>query len=341
MRKAIFIAVSVIVSGAFLWLALRDVPLEAVGRSISEASPLWILVSFGTVGLALWTRGIRFHGLLGGRVTRLTAFYMFCATMFINLLPLRAGEVARVLLATRYGVPVMTTAAAIVVERLIDVLTVLLLLAYSLARLPAAPPAVSNAAILFAIATVVGFAVLLALARFPHIAHNLLVSIEGRVPLARRLHLRQRLEEVLDGLRPLTNWRSAAHVTFWTVVGWFVSLMTIYTLEIAFGIQGTDLWLLAALSLALASFGVAIPVTVAGIGPFQGAVRLAGEVMGISAIAAASLGIVFHAVTVLAYSIFGVISLIALGVSLGDLMRPAEAAKPAANVPLPSEADAV
>jgi hypothetical protein len=84
------------------------------------------------------------------------------------------------------------------------------------------------------------------------------------------------------------------------------------------------LWLLSALSVSMAALGVAIPVTVAGIGPFQGAVRLGGEILGMNAVLAATLGIVFHGVTLLGYAVFGVIGLLGLGMSLGDLMKRAD-----------------
>jgi hypothetical protein len=45
----------------------------------------------------------------------------------------------------------------------------------------------------------------------------------------------------------------------------------------------------------------------------------------LSAILAASLGIVFHGITVLGYATFGGIGLLVLGVSFGDLVKRAEA----------------
>lgn len=330
MRRLILIVVSLLVSGIFLWLALRGVPLEEVAENIRQANLFWIVVSFLSVGGALWTRGVRWSGLIDNRVSVMTGFYIFSVTMLLNQLPLRAGEVVRTLLARRYGVPVVTAAASIVIERLIDVLTVVLLIVYGLTRLPSVPPAVTNTAGLFGVAAVAAFIILILFARFPNVAHNLLIKLENRFAIVARLGLRKRLEEVLDGLRPLTHWRSALHVTFWTIIAWGLSLGTLSTLGLAFDVQGIDMWLMAALSVSMAALGVAIPVTVASIGPFQGAVRLGGEILGMNAIIAASMGIVFHGVTVLGYAVFGVIGLLGLGLSFGDLVKrvdmPGEAA---------------
>ena len=324
MRRVILIVASIVVSGIFLWLALRDVPLADVADNIRQANLFWIVVSFLLVGVSLWSRGVRWSGLVGHRIPVMKAFYLFSITMFVNLLPLRAGEVVRSLLATRYGVPFVTAAASIIIERLIDVVAVVILLAVGLAQLPSVPTAVTNTISVFALLAVVGFAVLIVFARFPQVAHNLLTWIESRVSILQRLGLRKRLEEVLDGLRPLTHLRSAASAILWTVIGWGISFITFYTLELAFGVQESNPWLMSALSITLASFGAAIPVTVASIGPFQGAVRLAGEMVGMNAVLAASLGIVFNGLTVLGYAVFGGIGLITLGVSFGDLLNRAQ-----------------
>jgi uncharacterized membrane protein YbhN (UPF0104 family) len=324
MRRWVLIGISLVVSGVFLWLALRGVPLDEVAANIRQANFFWIVVSFLTIGGALWTRGVRWSGLVGNRVSVTQGFYIFSVAMLFNQLPLRAGEVVRTLLATRYGVPVVTGAASIIIERLIDVLTVVLLIVFGLTRIPTAPPALTNAATFFGVAATVGFIVLILLARFPNLAHNLLIKLENWIPVLARLGLRKRLEEVLDGLRPFTHWRSALHVIFWTIIAWGLSLFTLVTLGWAFDVQGIDLWLLSALSVSMAALGVAIPVTVAGIGPFQGAVRLGGEILGMNAVLAATLGIVFHGVTLLGYAVFGVIGLLGLGMSLSDLMKRAD-----------------
>lgn len=324
MRRLAIVIASLLVSLLFLWLALRDVPLAEVAASIGQADPLWVILSFASIALALWIRAIRWRGLLGFRIPPSRAFAIIAVTFLINQLPLRAGEVARSLLATRSGVPVVTAATSIVVERLLDTLLVVVLLAVGLSQLPDAVPAASQVAALFGAAAVVAFAVLIGFARYPALAHRLLGWLEARAGFIRRLNLRHLLDHMLDGLRPLTHWRSAAHAIVWTLVAWGVSLVTFYTLERALGVEGVSLPLLAALAVSLASFSIAIPISVAAIGPFEGAVRLAGEAVRLNPVVATSLGFLFHGVTIAAYALMGALSLLALGVSLGDVMSAAD-----------------
>ncbi len=331
MRRWIFVAVSIIVSVVFLALALRDVPVSDVIAGIQQADFGWVLVSLVGVAGTLITRAVRWRGLLDNRMPLLQAFHILNIAMLLNLLPLRAGEVARSLLATRSGVPVVTAATSIVVERLIDVVTVVLMIALAVSRLPAVNPVVTQGATLFGALAVVAFVVLVTFARFPQVAHGVLGWLEARIPLLERLQGRKRLDEVLDGLRPLTQVRRAAHALVWTGIAWSISLFTFWALEQALHIDYVDQFAGALLGVSLVSLSLALPVSVASVGPFEGAVRIAGDAVRMTALAGATLGFLFHGISVLGYAIFGVIGLITLGVSLGDVLsQRAGAGTPAA-----------
>jgi uncharacterized membrane protein YbhN (UPF0104 family) len=319
-RRFALLAASLAVSAIFLWLALRDVPLAEVAESIQQANLFWILVSMGVIVLSLYTRAIRWRGLLGNRIPLGRTFFILTVTFLVNQLPFRAGEIARSLLATRSGVPVVTAATSIVVERLLDTVMVVVLLAFGLSRLPDAVPAATQLATLFGIAAIAAFAVLIVFARYPALVHRLIGWLEARVGLLRRIQLGKLADHMLEGLQPLTDWRRAAHAIGWTIIAWAFSLITFYTLELAFEVGPVDLWHMSVLSVTLASFSIAIPVSVAAIGPFEGAVRLAGEALQMDPVLATSLGFVFHGVTIAAYAILGTIGLLVLGVSLGDVM---------------------
>ena len=320
MRRWIIIAVSVIVSAVFLVLALRDVPLGDVIAVIQRAELGWVVLSFIGVAGTLITRAVRWRGLLEDRIPLIQAFHILNITMLLNLLPLRVGELARSLLATRSGVPFVTAATSIVVERLIDVVTVVLMIAVAVSRLPSVSPLVTQGATFFGAMAVISFLVLVTFARFPQSAHSLLEWLEARISLLAKLNARKRVDEVLDGLRPLTQPKRALHALVWTVIAWSISLLTFYAAERALRIEDADLFVGALLGVALVSLSVAVPVSVASVGPFEGAVRVAGDAVGMTPLEGAALGFLFHGISVLGYAIFGVIGLIALGVSLGDVL---------------------
>jgi glycosyltransferase 2 family protein len=323
MRRVIFLIASVVVSAIFLWLALRGIPLADVAQSIRQANPLWIVAALGFITAGLWTRAIRWRGLLGYKVETMQAFHMLNIAMLLNQLPFRAGEVARSLLVTRSGIPLVTAATSILVERLLDTLLVVIWLSIALTQIPDAPAAATQAAVFFGVAAIAAFVVLVVFARYPAIAHRVLAFFENLLPFIKKLNLGRLLDHVLDGIKPLTQWRSALHAIVWTLISWAISLATFYCLALAIGAQG-NLALMTVLSITLASFSIAIPVSVAAIGPFEGAVRLAGEAVGMNRLLSTSLGFLFHGVSILGYIIWGTIGLLALGVSLSDVMKGKE-----------------
>lgn len=320
MRRTLFLIASVLVSAVFLWLALRGVPLDDVVLRLREANFFWVMVSLLCVTIGLWTRAIRWRGLLGQRVTTVQAFHMLNIAMLLNQLPFRAGEVARSLLATRSNVPLMTAATSIIVERLLDTLLVVVWLSIALTQTPQADQSAAQVAALFGVAAVVGFVVLIVFARYPSIPHRILALVENLLPFIKRLKLVRLVDNVLDGIKPLTDWRSAAHAIVWTLISWMFSLFTFYTLTQALGTT-ENAPLMSVLSVTLASFSIAIPVSVASIGPFEGAVRLAGDAVGMSSVLSTSLGFLFHGISILGYAIWGTIGLLTLGVSLSDVLK--------------------
>lgn len=328
MRRTLFLIASVLVSAVFLWLALRDIPHQDIISSIQQAEIGWVVISilFGSVGM--WTRGVRWRGLVNNRIGLVQSFNMFCIAMLLNQLPLRAGEVARSALATRSGVPFFTAATSILVERLLDTLAVVILLAVALTQLPDVEPAISQAAAVFGVLGVIAVGMLLLFARQPDLARSLLAFFERILPLLKRLPLRNLLENILDGIQPLARWRSAVHAIVWTAISWGISCATFYALAVSIG-ANHNTGLMTLLSVTMASFSLVLPVTVAAVGPFEGAVRLSGQAVGLSATLATALGFLFHGINVLVYAIWGTIGLLMMGVSLSDVLN-AEKNEPAA-----------
>jgi uncharacterized protein (TIRG00374 family) len=324
-RQIALLIASLLVSGLFLWLALRDVPLAEVAANIRSADWGWVALSFAFATGALFVRGLRWRALLDGRVSVWRAFLMFSVTMLLNQLPLRIGEVGRVVLTAREGIPLGVGASAVIFERLVDTLLVVAALALALARLPEVPPLIAQTLNLFAFGVAVGFALILLVARRPQIGTAALNWAERRLPfiwrLIARFNPRKFVGDIQTWLQGMVTLRKLSTLTGWTLIGWACSFATFYCLQSALGIANIDAILAMVLGVTLATFTVAIPVSVASVGPFQGAVRAAGDLVGMSPAASAALGFVVHGMTVFSYAVWGVIGLIALGVALGEVVK--------------------
>ena len=314
LKRLLIVGMSAAVSAILLLLILRDVPLDDVAESLRQADFGMVLLSLLMVALGLAVRGIRWSILLGRRISIVRATHLVNIMFLGNQLPLRLGEVARGVLATRSGVPLATSASSIVAERLIDSLAVVLVIALTVSQLPDAMPELSQRASVFGLLALVCFAALLGLARFPAAAHRMLNALLELIPPLRRLPLQSILADLLGGLQPLTQMRAMFVIGCWTLVGWVLSLLTYYFLHLALGIE-TNYVISVPLGIALAALAITLPVSIAGLGPFHGAIVVAGQMVGITPVEAISLAFLFHGVTVLSYGLWGAIGLLSLGIS--------------------------
>lgn len=313
-QQIVIVVASILVSIVSLVLVFQNIPLAEVLATIQKADAGMLILVFIMVTLSLFTRGVRWWGLLGYRLPLIQAGHIVNVMFLGNQLPFRMGEVARSVLSVQGGVPIVTSATSIVVERLVDMLVVVLMIAGVVSQLPDVPEQVTQSAAVFGVLAVVGFVTLLILARIPEFAHRVLDAILNILPILKKLPLKTVLNHVLDGLQPLTDIRTLAFVLLWTIIAWSSSLASFYFLHLSLGIE-VNYVLSVPLGIALASLSLALPVSVAALGPFEAAIVLMGQIVGMDNVDAVSLGFLLHGMSVLGYAVWGVIGLLALGIS--------------------------
>ena len=313
-RRTLLITASVVVSAVMLFVVMRDIPLGDVVETMRAAEAGYLLLAFICIAASLFMRGIRWWELLSRRLPLSHAAHLVNIMFLGNQLPLRLGEVARGILATRDGIPLVTSATSIVVERLIDTLVVVLMIAAVIGQLPNVPPEIGDRALFFGLLAWAAFIALLILAWAPRFAQRLVDRSLDLVPLLRRLPLKSFLNHLLEGLQPLTQWRRLALTLLWNAAAWALSLAAYYYLHLALGIE-VNYALSVPLGISLAAFSLALPVSVAGLGPFELAIVVAGQAVGMDHLAAVSLGFLLHGMTVISYMIWGAVGLLALGIS--------------------------
>ncbi len=311
-RKLLIVVASFAVSAATLAFITRDIPVGKVVDSLRAADAGYLLLSFVFVALALVVRGMRWRELLNRRITVLQATHLVNVMFLGNQLPFRAGEVARTVLARPLGIPVATAATSIVVERLIDSVIVVCVIAASVSQLPDAPPEVTEGAALFGLLAFFAFLTLMLLARRPRIAHALLDRLLALIPALGRLPLKAILRDTLGGLQPVQDLRRLAWTLLWTACAWLLSFASFYALHLALGIEVNAL-ISVPLGMSLSAVSIALPVSIAAVGPFEASIVLNGQLVGMDPLDAIALGFLLHGVSVGSYAIWGTLGLLALG----------------------------
>jgi glycosyltransferase 2 family protein len=315
------IAVSLLVSAVALWATLRHVDATDLARAVASARPGWLLLALGTFVVMFALRAARWAILLGGTPFWTTFHALNIGYLMNSTLPLRVGELGRsYVVSDRTGVGMARALSSVVVERAIDLASVVLLFAAYASRVPM-PPAFARAASLGAVAVVVAV-----------VAGATLLAKADAVEALVRARLGKRgdrfapvwdgLHEVRDGLRAVGSARRLGVLLALTVAIWGVVILVAYLAMAAFLPPDGDA---AGLVVVAANLGGALPSAPGGLGVVQAFAKTALIVpFHLPEDPALAFVLVWSLGSQLASIALGLIGLGRLGTSLGAARRRAE-----------------
>jgi uncharacterized protein (TIRG00374 family) len=135
-NRIVKLLLTLAVSGVCIWISMKDVRLGEVLASLRHANYLGFVGVMVLTLLGFWVRAVRWRSLIAAP-RRIGNDSLFSATMIgfmaNNVLPFRLGEFVRPwALSRREGLSKTTLLATIVVERVVDMLTLLAILGISL-----------------------------------------------------------------------------------------------------------------------------------------------------------------------------------------------------------------
>ncbi|HND76167.1 MAG TPA: lysylphosphatidylglycerol synthase transmembrane domain-containing protein, partial [bacterium] len=129
MKKVLFLLLNVLVSVFFVWLATRGIDWTQLGSSLTSISLTLVIFSVIINQFSLWLRAWRWKFLLAPLkdVPTLSLFSnVSIGFMINNILPFRLGEIARgYILKKEHQISFTASMATVVVERVIDVISLL------------------------------------------------------------------------------------------------------------------------------------------------------------------------------------------------------------------------
>jgi uncharacterized protein (TIRG00374 family) len=136
MIRLIQVVVGIVVSVIGLYFSMKDVRPAEVWSALAAARPLGVIGILFTTLFGFWIRAVRWRSLL---ITEKPIGYgaLYSATMIgfmaNNVLPLRLGEFVRAwALGRSQGIPKTRVFATVVVERVVDMLTLIGILGFTL-----------------------------------------------------------------------------------------------------------------------------------------------------------------------------------------------------------------
>jgi uncharacterized protein (TIRG00374 family) len=322
--------VGILLSVAFLAWALHDVDPAAFFQRIREAN-LWLfLLSVGLATLTFPARAARWHIILAAGGERVGYRPVWRATaigfMANNVLPARAGELARAYAASRFvTLPLARTIGSIAVERVFDGLIVVLLLALVVATFDFPGAITVGGKDLATLAAWTGGLFIAALAVLFFLVHAPRSALASLGAVARRL-LPERAGEVLvrivrsfiEGLSILRAPTDFVRVLVWSLAVWLINAAAFYAGFLAFHIRALP-FSAALLLQGIVAVGVALPSSPGFFGPFEAFSRLALGFYGVPASAAEGFAVGTHLGWFLPITVIGLLYLARSGLSFRDI----------------------
>lgn len=312
-----------------LWWTLHDIALRDVLSHVRRARPLPLLSTMVLATVTFPLRTIRWRQLLRLNGAQLPLLPLWHATaigfMANNLLPARAGEVARAYAARRLtGVRFSAAVGSVAIERLLDGLVLVALLLGGMGWGGFARDTTVGGVYLTRVAAIAALVFVPALGAAFGIVHwpgpalrGARWALERLLPARWAARLLGMLEGVLAGLDALKSPRRLTLVILWSLVLWSVSAASFWTGFVALGLSVPASG--AMVLQGLIAFGVAIPSSPGFFGPFEAVTRACLSLYGVTPAAAVSYAVAYHIAVFVPISVLGLWSLTRAHLHLADL----------------------
>jgi len=324
MKTKITIILGLLVGSIFIWLAFMDTDFEGIKSSFEATNYLYsIPVAFLTI-IVLMLRSYRW-GVILEPIEKIDQWSLFSITavgfMAITILPVRMGEFARPYLISQKSTIKMGSAlATIVVERIFDMLTLMmfLLLVIMMVNLPAW---IFRSACSILLIVIPLLLILIFLAVKKEVSLKSIDRIIGMLPQTLSSRLMKLLHSFLDGLQILPDLKKTFYLVFLSVLIWSLAGLSAYILFSSLESM-LELPLVAAYTvLIITALGVTLPTAPGFVGNYHFSCVVALTLFGVPKTDALTFAILLHFILVTVTLLLGLIFLPFIKVPLPTLFK--------------------
>jgi uncharacterized protein (TIRG00374 family) len=302
-----------VISGILLLLLANSVRGQAGQLTAALGSAEWWLLApaIGLYFVGALLRSIRWGQLLPEHHVPISTLFRSLIVGFTvnNLLPLRMGEIARAYLLARWGrVPYGATVASLVLERVLDGLSLAVLLLVALWLLPGAPTYLLAVGAIAALGFLAGVAFLALAAWRASVLHALVDFFTRPLPARVRSALLGATGSFARSLAVVHSPARLARLLGLSLLAWCCELGLFFVLMFSLGIPGT--YAQALLVGSAANFATLLPSSPGYAGTFDAALtRVAQDALSISTGVAGAYDILVHATLFLPVVVVGTLVL--------------------------------
>ena len=329
MKKQWKLWVGLVVSAAALALALRGIDLRQVAKTLAQAEYLYLVPATVAMLAYLVARSIRWRLLLGPQVSLARCFWVTNVGYLVsNVLPFRLGDPARAVVIGRGGqVSTVAALSTVVVERVLDMLMVVALLA-GVTPFVSGIGSAMTAGLVAGAAALAALAVLVILAFRPDWGRRIVRRVLGWIPRLDSERWARALDGLFEGLAPLRSGRKGLALLAWSVVTW--ALVVVYYWALMRAFLPRPPVLAAPFLVCVAGLGMAVPSSPGAVGVFHAVARYGLTVpFNVPVDQAVTVAFAIHAFQYLAMCLLGLAGLARESISLGWLRTQVSSAEKA------------
>jgi uncharacterized protein (TIRG00374 family) len=302
--------VTVLVTVVFSYIALSGIKLGQAWHALRTSEYLWLIPALIAFALGNVARALRWRSLFAA-ARRPPRGVVLNATMmgyfYNSILPARAGEAARVLvLNQRSSAPTVEIVGTVVLERMYDVIAILVIFFAAEPWLPhvswfgaAALAAIVLAGLIALAATV--------LAVYGDRSLRLLLRPLRRFAWFSGTRLDLTIDELTHGLSGLRHGTVALEAFLWTVLAWMLSALCAYIVSLSFHLHLS--FACGVLVVVAVGLGMILPSPPGAVGVFEGAALIALKAFGVPHSSALPYALVLHAVNFVPFVLVGLLLL--------------------------------
>jgi uncharacterized protein (TIRG00374 family) len=254
------------ISAVALYLTLRGIHFDEIATTLSRAQIAWLIPAVAALMVTLAIRTLRWANLMDGTPFWTTFHAMTIGYMINSILPFRLGEIARAyVIGERTSVPMARSLSTVVVERLLDLATVVALFAVFTFFLPM-PAQFASAALMGALVIIALLVVAGVIIWQSNRVERILERIAQRVPQLRAEVLVRSFHDLMAGFQIIRTPRKLAISLLLTAGVWLSTLFVAYFTMMAFLPARFDE---VGLVVVLSNLGGALPSAPGGLGVVQ------------------------------------------------------------------------
>jgi len=315
-----------IISFIFVYLSLRGINFSELKESLKSANYFYIFPGLFLVVLLLLVRSYRW-GVMLGPLVKYNQRTLFVITaigfMVVSLIPARIGEIARpFLVKQKSGVKMSSTLATVVVERIFDLLALMVLLFVVILVVPI-PQALFNTGLTLLFISITAFLMLIFLAVKKDFSMSKAELVFNRLPQKPAGLLKKIFHAFVEGLQILPDIKKTLYIFFLSILVWTLNSATFFIVFYAFGfdlsfIDACAIMVIVAISVILPAPGF--------VGTFHYACILGLSYFGIAKTEAASYAVLLHFLQIAPLILLGFVFLPFQNLSLPKFIKDEEEA---------------